>query len=570
MTNQGTKLLKLTATCLALLNVSMSTSAELQQPKASDRYPMLFHMVHNNPGEPRFDTRYANPDYIAGLGYCAQIPKIEMQCGLTYDRWQDNIVPLNSDERMWIDRKAASVRVQLKKAKDAGLQVYPFTDVLVLPKSIMDKYESEMRDETGRLSILKPRTEELIRAQIDELFWRYPDLDGLTIRFGETYLHDTPFHKGSSPVYTPEEHSKLLNIFREEICVKRNKKVFYRTWDSQRLHSRPELMLPATNGVEPHENLFIVIKHVNGDFLRNKPFNTTIGLGRHQQIVEISMNQAGIYGRNSHPYYLGKGVIDGWQDMDWSSRRGIRSLYDEQKVKGFWIWTWGDGWYGPYYDNEMWVNLNEYVIRTYIQNPTRSEASIFNEYAKEKMGLSEEDTAKLREMMLLSEIAVFYGQDTQLFEINVWSIRDQFLPAVDLTAAVKRGLQSAARREKRENIERWYKIEKWADEIEMPNAEDDEFLRVSSTYGRIKYEIIEQLWNIQLMFAELEVDKTPIDKRAAREAIDIYEAKWAEWVALKKAYPCCPTLYQDHVVDHIKGMPPFRENLEKLKTMIKY
>ncbi len=550
---------------IALLTATPNISAEESEP----RYPILFHMVHHNPGEPLFQTRWTDPNYVAERGYNAQIPKNEMQCGLTYDRWQDNAVPLNTEERMWIERKAMDIRVQFRRAKDAGLEVYPFTDVLVLPKSIFEKYEDEMRDESGRLSILRPRTEELIRAQIDELFWRYPDLDGLTIRFGETYLHDTPYHRGSSPVYTPEEHSRLLNIFREEICVKRNKKVFYRTWDSQRLHSRPDLMLPATNGVEPHENLYISIKHVNGDFLRNKPFNTTIGLGKHQQIIEISMNQAGIYGRNSHPYYLGKGVIDGWQDMNWASRRGISSLYDDTKVKGFWIWTWGDGWWGPYYDNELWVNLNEYVIRTYIQNPERSEESIFMEYATEKLGLSEKDAKKLRELSILSEPAVFYGQDTQLFEINVWTIRDQFLPAVDLTAAIEKGVQEAARREKRENIALWYKIEKLADEIEMPNADDDEFLRVSATYGRIKYEIIEQLWNIQLMFAEIEVNETPIDKKEAQKAIDAYESKWAEWVALKKQYACCPTLYEDHKIDHIKGIPPFRENLDKLKEMIK-
>ncbi len=549
-----------------------STAAKASaEVKTNDpRYPILFHMVHHNPGEPLFQTRWVDPNFVAEKGYMGQVPKNEMQCGLTYDRWQDNAVPLNTEERMWIERKAMDIRIQLRRAKDAGLEVYPFTDVLVLPKSIFEKYESEMRDESGRLSILKPRTEELIRAQIDELFWRYTDLDGITIRFGETYLHDTPFHRGSSPVYTPEEHSRLLSIFREEICVKRNKKVFYRTWDAQRLHSRPELMLPATTNVEPHENLYISIKHVNGDFLRNKPFNTTIGLGNHQQIVEISINQAGIYGRNSHPYYIGKGVIDGWQDMDWSSRRGISSLYSDSKVKGFWIWTWGDGWWGPYYDNELWVNLNEYVIRTFAQNPKRSEESIFKEYATKHLGLSEKDAEKLRELSLLSEPAVFYGQDTQLFAINIWSVRDQFFPAVDMSGAVKKGVQEAARKEKRDNIARWYKIERLAKEITMPNSEDDEFLHVSATYGRIKYELLEQLWNIQIMFADNQINKTPFDVKSAHKAIETYETKWAEWVALKKKYACCPTLFEDHKIDHIRGMVPFRENLEKLKKETNY
>ena len=77
--------------------------------------------------------------------------------------------------------------------------------------------------------------QELLIAQIDGIFKCFPSLDGLTLRFGETYLHDTPFHLGGSPIRDGKiginDHILLLNILREEICVKRNKKLFYRTWD---------------------------------------------------------------------------------------------------------------------------------------------------------------------------------------------------------------------------------------------------------------------------------------------------------------------------------------------------
>ncbi len=44
------------------------------------------------------------------------------------------------------------------------MPLYPFTDVLVLPKSVMDKYGEEMKKD-GRLSILREKTQEILRAK---------------------------------------------------------------------------------------------------------------------------------------------------------------------------------------------------------------------------------------------------------------------------------------------------------------------------------------------------------------------------------------------------------------------
>ena len=125
--------------------------------------------------------------------------------------------------------------------------------------------------------------------------------------------------------------------------------------------------------------MYFSIKHTNADFLRGYPFNQTIGIGKHQQIVEISTNQAGCYGKNSHPYYIGKGIIENWSEM--TEKKGIQDLYDNPLIKGFWIWTWGDSWQGPYFGNELWVNLNEFVLRSFVLNPSQSEEEIFYDYA---------------------------------------------------------------------------------------------------------------------------------------------------------------------------------------------
>lgn len=535
-----------------------------QRLKPDSRYSVLFNMVHHNPGEPRFSTKYTNPEYIEDLGYNGQVLKMEVQCGLTYDDWEDNVIPEDSEEKMWILRHAASVRTKLGLAEKAGIPVYPFIDMLVLPISILEKYKSELM-EGDRLSIRKPKTQELIRAQIKELFIRYPTLDGITTRHGETYLHDTPFHKGGSPVGSPEEHAILINLLREEVCIKRNKKLFYRTWDFDGFHVRPDFYLAATNAVEPHPLLYFSVKHTNADFLRNYPFNKTIGLGKHQQIVEVSMNQAGLYGRNGHPYYIGTGIIEGWPEMD--HKKGLQDLYDDPKIKGVWTWCWGDGWVGPYFDNELWVDLNEYVIRTYVCNPKRSEQEIFETYAKEELRLSDTDAQKLRELCMLSVDAVFYGQDTNQFQTIPWYIRDHYMTGIRLENVVKNNIVDTILSEKASAVKKWYKMEALSKEIQMSNAEDKEFLEVSTTYGRIKYEIIEQIWKIQILLAQHEQGKK-MDKKAAQKAVDTYHQKWKEWRALRKQYPSCPTLYVDHKAVHIQWFEPFQKSLEQIQTLL--
>ncbi|WP_430936004.1 hypothetical protein [Saccharicrinis sp. 156] len=556
-------------TFLTILLYGCQTKSDVAE-ETSTRYPILFNMVHHNPGEPRFNTKYTEPAYIMELGYNGQVPKFEIQCAVTYDGYEDNLVTDNTPEKMWIERKAADIRIMLENAKRAGMPMYPFMDVCVVPHSVMEKYGDEMK-KNGHLSIQKAKTKEILKAQIAEIFAKFPELGGLTIRFGETYLHDTPFHVGDRPVRSPEDHVTILNLLREEVCVKRNKKLFYRTWDwgkiKRKFHLDPEIYLQITNAIAPHENLYFSVKHVHGDFLRGLPFNKTLGIGKHQQIVEVSMNQAGMYGRNAHPYYIGQGIIEGWPEME--QKKGLRDLYGDLQVKGVWTWTWGDGWFGPYFGNEFWMDLNEYVIRQYTLNPQITEEELFNEYATNTLKMSSENITKLRELCLLSVDAVFKGQATALQHMAPWWIRDHFFSAQDMSIYVKKGLAEKVLAEKKENLLTWYKMEEIAQSISLPNKDDEEFLKVSTTYGRIKYELIELIFRTQIMFAQMELEGKAFDRQEAKNILETYSNKWEEWMMLKKENSCCPTLYVDYESDHCQGNEPFNVSIKKLESLLK-
>ena len=291
----------------------------------------IMDIVYNNPGESPYITKYNKPDFLKSEGFTATTPHWYINCLITYDSFEQNIVPQGSESRKWIETKASEIDLKLSEWKKAGINVYPFTDFVVFPQEIWNKYgDSIKRNTTGVGNtmgghgealipdIQRKTTQELVKAQIDGIFKRFPQLDGLVLRFGETYLHDTPYHRGGSPISGGaegiEDHITFINLLREEICVKRNKKLFYRTWDwGYKFHDNPEYYLAVTDAIEPHSNLIFSIKYQQGDFLRMTPFNPCLGIGKHKQIVE-AQSRMEAYGKGAHPYYSAFGVLNGWPE----------------------------------------------------------------------------------------------------------------------------------------------------------------------------------------------------------------------------------------------------------------
>ena len=517
-----------------------------QKPKPLE---YCFNMVHHNPGEPLFVTKYVRADYLKQIGYNGDNPRIYIQCAITYDKFEPGIVPYESATWAWIQRCANNLDHIVQEHEEAGLAMYPFTDVLVVPKEVMDKYGNQMKDDNGELSIRKPMTQKIIRAQIEEIFRRFPQVDGLTTRFGETYLTDTPFHRGNRPVQTMDDHVLLINILREEICVKRNKKLFYRTWDFGDLHTNPENYLKVTDQVEPHPNLIFMIKHSNNDFVRNVPRNVTLGLGKHRQIVEISLMQAGCYGKGAYPYYIGKGVLHGWNEL--GPDQGIDQLAKDGKIAGVFIWPRGDSWSGPYLSSEFWPDLNGYIFREFAKRPWLNDQQLFDEYCKKELKLTKADTEKLYELCLLSADATFTGAQSDIIHIRPWWQRDD-----KLTDIFKLGWWKTSERmikldpkdvdhkalleEKAKSVADWRKIEKLSRQINIPNPEDQKYLEVSSTYGRIYFSIIEQIWKLSILDLN-EGDNANIEQ--VQKIINEYDRLWNQWFKLECENPSCATLY---------------------------
>ncbi|WP_276504720.1 hypothetical protein [Terrimonas pollutisoli] len=530
----------------------------------------ILDMVHHNPGEALTQSIFNDPKVLAEQGYTGQVMNdfTFAHAAITFKKLNPSIFPEGSKELQWVMNAAERVKKNIKAAHAAGIKVYYFTDIIVLPKKLVELYRSEICDSLGRISFERPRTLEIHQVMLDELFETFPDLDGLMIRTGETYTNNVPYHTGNNPITNKEQsHIKLINLLRDEVCVKRNKTIFYRTWSFGGMHESPEYYLNVTNKITPHPQLIFSIKHTKGDYLRTFGFNPTLSLGHHPQIVEVQC-QREYEGKGAYPNYVMNGVIKGFEEYETNTpQKGYKSLNDIKKspnFKGVWSWSRGGGWVGPYISNEFWCKLNAYVIGHWAMNTTQTEEEVFNQFMNEN-GIKGASRKRFRELCLLSAKAVLRGHYSSALPFDnswVWWMRDELLAGIDsipeldkfssegplyraFSSYYKQGLLQKAVAEKYEAVNIWQKVEALSRKIVISNKADETYLRVSSQYGLLLHKIIAEGWNI--MALGFEGDKTGIYNKAKLKAsIKKYDHYWEQYEALKNNNVSCATLYRPY------------------------
>lgn len=556
---------------LILVLFCLSTYAQ-NQVNLAKPLPYILDMVHDNPGEEATISKYTDPAYLQACGFTGMVPQWYIQCGITYDSYEKNIIPEASKERKWIIAKQKFIHRRMKDAIKAGIPVYPFTDVFVIPTLLMDKYRSEIIGDNGKPDIHKPLTQELMRIQLREIFQTFPELEGIVVRFGETYLQNTPYHSGNNPnkenIKGPDGivtdtlgvqgHIKLLNILREEVCVKLNKKVFYRTWDFGWLHTNRERYLKITDAVEPHSNLIFSIKYTNGDFHRMTPFNQTLGYGRHSYIVEFQ-GQPEYVGKGAFPVYMFGGMLRGYEENPVYSPKGMEDLKHDPRFVGIWTWSRGGGWRGPYIKNELFCDINTRAAALWAMNRSLSEHEVLHKTLS-MLGV-EKNTVKYFERILeLAEKGVLRGHYTKLPDtgFNVWWTRDQFISdagslneMIERTVRCTHGLsKEKVLGEKEEGVAMWKEIEKLSGKVRMKCLADEEYVRVGATYGRILHEIYSELFHIYVYLKEYELkDELSIDfateLKNLQHSVSRYDELWKEFRELETKYPAtCASLYE--------------------------
>jgi hypothetical protein len=510
---------------------------------------LILDMVHHNPGEPLFHSAFTNPEKLAKYGYSGKVLNDFKfaHCAITYSSLNKQIFPVGGEGRRWVDSTALYIEKEIDAAHAAGIELLCFTDIMVIPRKMLEIYKDSLCNAEGKIDFHRPFTQKVHRIMVDEIFRRFPKLDGLVIRTGETYLHNVPFHVGNSPVSQGvESHKILINLLRDEICVKRNKKLIYRTWDFGNFHTQPDYYLAVTNAVETHPKLYFAIKHTNGDYHRTFKFNPTITLGKHKQIIEVQC-QREYEGKGAYPNYVMKGVIDGFEEYaNDPAPKSLKDISNHPTFAGIWSWSRGGGWRGPYISNELWCDLNAFVISRYAQTPQQNEAEIFELFTDE-LGLTNEDKKRFRQIALLSADAVIRQHSSLIADINVWWTRDMFLGGeAELGSSFQKIIENnqvdAVLHEKKECTALWGKIVNTANLITSGSPDFRNYLKVSSEYGFLLASITEQAWTIWLL--GMTGDKTgEYDTKSLATAFRHYDELWAKYRLLKEENQNCATLY---------------------------
>jgi hypothetical protein len=221
-------------------------------------------------------------------------------------------------------------------------------------------------------------------------------------------------------------------------------------------------------------------------------------------------------------------------------------VVDRGLLCGIYTWSHGGGWQGPHITNEIWTDLNTYVVSHWGLDIKRSEEDIFYDFAREKLGLTGWNADVFRQIALLSIEAVRKGQCNSYTINDKWWARDEYFSVAGnkktVASILEKNLQDKVLSEKAEASAMWRQIEALSRQLEVKDSVALEAIRVSCTYGRIKYELVEQMWVLMIEDA-----KTPEQqhKDVIRKTVARYDALWVEWKALKESSEQCATLYTD-------------------------
>lgn len=495
---------------------------------------LLLDMVHHNPGDTPYNSAYNDPAVLKEMGYNGKVYFLfeSPMLAITWETVDADILPPGTDDRAWVDAKAAEILAYHADCKANGMKIYAQSDLILFPKRLIDLYDigdvfGDATNETVQM---------LLRAQINEMFDQFPDLDGLVVRIGETYLDDAPYHRGSIEDKTDAEGTiiPLMSILREEICENRGKTLIFRTWRS--FDDNATRYQTVSDAIEPHDKLFISVKHCEGDFFRTHNFSRVLGMGRHKQIVEVQAARE-YEGKGSYPNYVANGVIERFEeDLSKSGTQSVREFVESypQLYGGVWTWTRGGGWYGPYIKDEMWCDLNAWVTVQWAMDTTQSEESVFERYALERLGLAESEVEDFRTLCLLSADAVLRGRYTLLGGVSdIWT-RDQGIGFPGTSTDASDQAQNLA--DKDEAIEIWETIVGLAESIEWPDDATREHAIASSKYGLHLYEIYRSL----IYLADADADG---DEVGTREWMREYDEAWARYDLLPELYDSVASLY---------------------------
>ncbi|MBI5364807.1 MAG: hypothetical protein HZA53_16645 [Planctomycetes bacterium] len=375
----------------------------LRNPAFTDRLCSM----HDNPGEPRFDTQFRDPKVLLDLGFNGMI--VHGLAGLcTYDDYDARLYPKDAPERATVLADRKRIKRVVSEAKRNHLMVFLNGDELCVPHTALDLYGDAIlatNAAPGRflLSPSKPKVHELVRATFEELMKLFPEVDGFQVRTGEVYTQSEPTLFGHMPTKgiddTCKDWSKelklkaLVDTITKVVCDEHGKRFNLRMWgyyDS--VHSDPAKWTAFASALEPNPLRTFSFKHAKTDHWRWNVLNPNFGVGEHAQWAEFQMARE-YEGKGAYPSYLGRYLAQGATEI--APTGGLATLR-EKGVRGAWCWARGGGWNGPFPASEDWIALNVHAFARLLWDPNDDPWELARQWSVLNLGLEPNSLAAER------------------------------------------------------------------------------------------------------------------------------------------------------------------------------
>lgn len=531
--------------------------------------------VHDNPGLAEYDSVYNSPAFLSERGYDGIVLDLfdAADFGLLWDNFdlqnpdREKIFPYNSDERIWAENKKRELTEKYNEAVNSNQKVYFMMDMIVLPSSMPEIYP-EILNKDGKIDIMSDKMKEILDAMFDEMFSEFPQISGIYIRYGETYVgeeYNTPYHIGNNPIVGKDTkyHNFLINYLKDKVCIEKDKEIIYRTWGFSGFQNDKKVYEKISNKIDTNENLFFSVKYTTGDFHREVKFNQCVNAGKHKQIVEVQCARE-YEGKGAYPDYIAGDVINGAEEYDWLMKDNeIKSLAEavnlsNSVVSGIWTWSRGGGWDGPYINgsngengsvtvengSELWCDLNAYVISKWAKDTSKSDRELVLDYAKSILKMNGDDAQIFYSICEKSSHAVLLGRGTNSPDVkwDVWWTRDQninkkgFMSNVE--NAVKDKTYEIVLAEKQEAVDTWQEIADLAQTL-SDSASQKDYIITTCQYGLYIYSIFRDMY-VANIYNQLDSEAYSSE---IKDSYNHYLMQWSAYQNLYEMAEGCPTLY---------------------------
>ena len=118
--------------------------------------------------------------------------------------------------------------------------------------------------------------------------------------------------------------------------------------------------------------------------------------------------------------------------------------------------------------------------------------------------------------------------------------------------------------EKEEAVRIWKEIELISQKLHFPSEELNHFIRISCSYGRIKYELFAVSWQIMLCGYVADTTKKSFNRIEMDKYITAFDDLWKEWNDLSLENDNCPSMYK--ISSNFFGFPVgIQETIDKYR-----